>query len=135
MSPPQTRHVDLLHIFDELNNSYFKDNKCCAGIGWRNIRIGKKELTMGICETTERKIRINTVLSDVRVPLWFIEFIVYHEMLHVVVGLEHDEPFLEREREFPHYEEALDFIEDKILAIAEEHRIERAEKRKRNNTP
>lgn len=118
---PETRYVNLLTVFDRLNERYF-DGKCCAGIGWRNIRIGKSPPTLGICETTERIIRINTILSDVRVPYYVLESVVYHEMLHVMLGPEHDDEFLAIDSKFPGYEESERFLSGEFLNIVSEWR-------------
>lgn len=116
------RDINLLEIFDNLNRKYF-DGKCCAGIGWRNIRIGAKHQTLGVCELTERFIRINRVLSDIRVPLKVLEFTVYHEMVHLMVGVKHDDKFLEMERKFEHYDECVKFEQEVLPSILEEWRI------------
>lgn len=115
-----TRDIDLLEIFDRLNETYF-NNEIQGGIGWRNIRIGRKDMTMGVCETTERFIRINTVLRDERVPFWFVEYIVYHEMLHLKLGVKHDAAFTAEEQKFPKFLEALEFIDDHITEIMRDH--------------
>jgi predicted metal-dependent hydrolase len=59
-------------------------------------------------------ISINPILDDLKVPDYFIEYIVYHEMLHVLyppikVGrrrMIHHKNFLDHERAFPLYKEA-----------------------------
>ena len=57
-------------------------------------------------------IKINPILNDREVPDYFIEYIVYHEMLHAVyppirIGPKravHHKKFLEMEKTFPHYD-------------------------------
>jgi hypothetical protein len=60
-------------------------------------------------------IRIHPALDQVFVPRYFVEFIVYHELLHHVIPPVrrngryeiHSPVFRRREREFPAYAEAL----------------------------
>ena len=60
-------------------------------------------------------IRINPALDQPFVPLWFLRYVLYHEMLHSVVPDEmlsrsrrrvHTEEFNRRERKFPDYRRA-----------------------------
>jgi predicted metal-dependent hydrolase len=60
-------------------------------------------------------IRINPVLDIERVPPYFVEFIVYHEMLHAFLGVKnkngrrsvHSKEFRELEKRFSDYEKAM----------------------------
>jgi predicted metal-dependent hydrolase len=64
-------------------------------------------------------IRINPVLDSKRVPRYFLEFIVYHEMLHAAFAVEsgstkqrvHSLEFKRRERLFKNYALALQWEE------------------------
>lgn len=123
--PLLCQDIDLLEVFDRVNTEYFS-GACCAGIAWRNIRLGVKSQTLGVCELTERFIRINTLLSDIRVPEVFVEFIVYHEMLHLMVGRRHDKVFLEMEQKFKHYDSCIQFMEDTLPNIISEWRQARS---------
>lgn len=116
--------IDLLEIFDSINEEYFA-GRCCAGIGFRNSRLGKKTNTLGVCETTERFIRINSVLADDRVPVYVVEYVVYHEMLHLIYGVKHDKRFDREEKKFYMYEEALAFVNGELQDILEEYRVNR----------
>jgi hypothetical protein len=63
----------------------------------------------------EKLIRIHPALDQVFVPRYFVEFIVYHELLHHVIPPVrvngryqiHSPAFRQREREFPAYAEAM----------------------------
>ena len=60
-------------------------------------------------------IRINPVLDSKNVPRYFIEYVVYHEMLHAAERVEscvgrqrvHTKEFKRREKVFKYYEQAL----------------------------
>jgi hypothetical protein len=60
-------------------------------------------------------IRIHPLLDQPFVPRWFLEYVLYHEMLHSVVPEEvdstgrrriHTQEFYRRERAFPRYHRA-----------------------------
>lgn len=84
-------------------------------IGWsERSRKGKfRALTFGTFDKHRCQIRINPILDDPEVPAYFLEFVVYHEMLHAVCPTTmdsrgrcsiHTKEFRERERQFPHYQ-------------------------------
>jgi hypothetical protein len=87
-------------------------------IGWARIRkvSGRfRSLTFGTYDPYRHQIRIHPILDHPEVPLYFLEFIVYHEMLHAVCKSRvaadgrcriHTREFREKERQFPQYEVA-----------------------------
>ena len=81
---------DLLAIFDKLNRKYFQD-RLRAEICWmRQHRAGewaKKDIMLGTCHVETQHIRINPALNHKWVPRWFVESVVYHEMLHLVIPI------------------------------------------------
>jgi hypothetical protein len=86
------RHHDLQAIFEELNGRYFGGG-IRARITWgargRRPR-GRSSIKLGSYVFDDRLIRIHPVLDAVDVPRFFVEWVVYHEMLHEV----HDIPFV-----------------------------------------
>ncbi len=83
-------------------------------IGWskRAHRGRFHSLTFGSYDRVCCQIRINPLLDDPEVPLYFLEFIVYHEMLHAVCPSTvdaagrcsiHTPEFRRKERQFPHF--------------------------------
>lgn len=110
------RH-DLLAIFQQLNETYF-DGAVNALITWgkHGTKTGKRRtIKLGSYSALDRLIRVHPVLDRTWVPRYFVEYVVYHEMLHHVIPssrgvgrrLLHPPEFLEREREFRQYERAL----------------------------
>jgi hypothetical protein len=88
-----------------------------VSIGWSNRRTKSKfrSMTFGTYDKHSRQIRIHPLLDDPDVPLYFLEFIVYHELLHAVcpskMDIEgrcsvHTREFRDRERQFPRFHEA-----------------------------
>ena len=69
---------------------------------------------MGSYSVEDRLIRIHPSLDRPDVPRYFVEWIVFHEMLHQVFDIPkvngrrrfHTPEFLERESQFEHYERA-----------------------------
>ena len=114
----------LLAHFDKINLIHFGGH-LCGGIGWRNFPLGKgKNLTLANCTFSERFNKVNKVLDDSRIPLWYLDFVLYHEMLHLHMG---PQQFSEDGYGYPHsirfqclekshedYDRALKF-EDKTL--------------------
>src|SRR5205823_13113740 len=69
----------------------------------------------GTIQEEDCMIRINPALDQPFVPLWFLRYVWYHEMLHLVVPDDtrsknrrrvHTEEFNRRERQFPDYRRA-----------------------------
>jgi len=106
----------LREVFDRVNGTYFA-GRISAGITWGKNRHRRRarRITLGsYCRATDI-IRINPLLDRKSVPLFFLEFIVYHEMLHADPGFTayngrrrlHTKEFRTRERLFAGYDRAL----------------------------
>jgi hypothetical protein len=113
---PQGRVYTLTDIFDRINTRYF-EGRVTAGITWgRNRSVRRvRRITLGSYCSSANIIRIHPLLDRKSVPLYFVEFIVYHEMLHAdlkVVPQDgrrrlHTKEFRLRERRFAAYAQAL----------------------------
>ncbi|MEZ4401713.1 MAG: hypothetical protein R3B06_16925 [Kofleriaceae bacterium] len=109
-------HHDLRAIFDELNARYF-DDAIDAAITW-GARTGvpkrRTSIKMGSYVVEDRLIRIHRALDRTFVPRFFVEWIVFHEMLHQVHDIKvrngrrefHSREFLAAEARFDRYLEA-----------------------------
>jgi hypothetical protein len=116
--PGEGRHHDLRAIFDKLNTRYFRKALRRYTIVWgRKRRLRPKAyFIFGTIQEEDRMIRIHPLLDASWVPRWFLEFVIYHEMLHSVVPDKYDpkrrrrfvhtSEFLKREQRFPHYSRA-----------------------------
>jgi hypothetical protein len=121
------RYHDLKDIFDRLNARYFSASPLTGyTITWgRRRKLPPKEyFVFGTIQEEDRIIRIHPRLDAFFVPIWFVEYVVYHEMLHSVVPDEpaaggrrcvHTSEFYRRERLFHHYRRARRW-EDENLA-------------------
>lgn len=120
--PPRNFHVrtqgkchDLYTIFERLNREYF-DSRVTSVITWGAGRSRKaaRKRTLGSYCNNSNTIRINPVLDKKTVPDYYVEFVVYHEMLHAAIGIRekdgrrsvHTRAFRERERLFKDYAKA-----------------------------
>lgn len=107
------RFHDLQEIYDDLNQRYF-GGTIDARITWGQ-RIGKPKrrnsIKMGSYSVEDRLVRIHRSLDRAFVPRFFVEWIVYHEMLHQVHDIKlvngrrqfHSREFLRDEAKFEHY--------------------------------
>jgi hypothetical protein len=114
------RHHDLLDLFQNLNERYFGGN-VNALITWGKRSTSKsrsrRTIKLGSYSAVDRLVRVHPALDQRWVPRYFVAYIVYHEMLHHVIpgsrGLGrvnlHPPEFKERERQFRHFERALEW--------------------------
>lgn len=112
---PRGRCFDLLEIFDHLNVRYFQ-GRVEAGITWGRRRCGPprrhRSMKMGSYSVDDRLIRIHAALDRPFVPRFFLESVVFHEMLHQV----HDIPLINGRHafhtaEFRRHEQRFDYHE------------------------
>jgi len=81
---PVGRHHDLSAMFAALNRRYF-GGRIGATITYGPAprrRRARRSIKMGSYSTEARVIRIHPALDQPRVPRYFVEWIVFHEMLH-----------------------------------------------------
>lgn len=107
------KHYDLQEIFDSINQEYF-GGAIEARITWGQ-RTGKlrrrNSIKMGSYSVEEKLIRIHRSLDRQFVPRFFVEWVVYHEMLHQVHDIKvvngrrlfHSREFLRDEAKFAQY--------------------------------
>lgn len=112
-------HHDLLRIVTDLDRRYFGGS---VGLlvtwgkrgGARRAR-PRATIRLGSYSAGERLVRVHPSLDRAWVPRYFVEYVVFHEMLHhVVPGVRrgartmlHPEEFLARERTFRHFHRAI----------------------------
>lgn len=122
------RYFDLQEIFRKLNARYFRYALRDYTITWgRKRKLPPKEyFVFGTIQEEDRIIRIHPLLDAAFVPQWFLEYVVYHEMLHSVVPdqfdrhgrrIVHHEKFNRRERKFPFYQRAKRWEDDNLARL------------------
>lgn len=116
---PKGAVYDLEEIQRDLSARYF-DGQVAVDITWgrpsvsRRRRRARRTIRMGTYFIDERLIRIHPILDQPFVPRYFVEWVVYHEMLHHVIPMPvingrrvyHSKEFRARERLFHDYERA-----------------------------
>jgi len=119
----QGNYHNLAEIYDSLNREYFQEELSCP-ITWGTgkARYAARKRTLGSYSRHANIIRINSSLDRKHVPRYFIEFVVYHEMLHADTdpakkngrNIVHSREFRGREKQFRDYERALKWEREKI---------------------
>ena len=110
-------YFDLQAVFDKLNLEYFDNALAGYTITWgKRRKLPPREyFVFGTIQEEDRIIRIHPLLDAPFVPTWFLEYVIYHEMLHAVTPEETDEngrrkihtaEFYRREAEFYCYRRA-----------------------------
>jgi hypothetical protein len=112
---------DLAAVLSAVSAEYFGGVPGEVLVTWarRTRPSGKKRDTikLGSYSAEERLIRVHPVLDRKWVPRYFVSYIVYHELLHHLIpagtsgkrDTVHPPELLRREREFRHYERALEW--------------------------
>lgn len=116
---PRGAVYDLEEIQHGLSERYFA-GRVRLNITWgrrgksRSKRNARRTIRMGTYFIDEQLIRIHPALDQAFVPRYFVEWVVYHEMLHHVIPMPvvngrriyHSAEFRESERRFADYERA-----------------------------
>jgi hypothetical protein len=113
------RYHDLASIVDRLNNRYFGGALTDVLVAWSRKSSPKgatrTTIKLGTYSATERLVRIHPVLDQRWVPRYFVEYIVFHELLHHLVPpvragritIMHPPQFQRREQAYPLYLRAI----------------------------
>ena len=108
---PVGQHHDLGRIFERLNERYFQqsDQRGHHLRPGARVKGPRKSIKMGSYSADSKVIRIHPALDQPEVPRYFVEWIVFHEMLHHVYRARrgddgrrcvHPPEFMEHERRF-----------------------------------
>jgi hypothetical protein len=118
---------DLRELFDELNELYFAGQATCRITWGRHAGRGRqrRSIKVGSYSLEEHLIRIHPGLDQAWVPRGYLQWVVYHEMLHalhpppVVNGRHcfHTEAFAEAEKRFADFELALAWERRNLAAL------------------
>ncbi len=115
---PVGQHHDLERIYARLNERYF-DSRIDAAITYGpapRVKGPRKSIKMGSYSADSKVIRIHPALDQPVVPRYFVEWIVFHEMLHHVYRTRrgedgrrciHPPELMEHEKQFHDYSRAL----------------------------
>lgn len=116
---------DLKEIYDRLNRKYFS-NGISARITWGRENSGPsrhhRSAKMGTYSVEDRLITIHPALDRQFVPRFFVESVMYHEMLHQVYGAPvvngrrqyHSPAFMAAEKRFDNFHLARQWEQENI---------------------
>jgi predicted metal-dependent hydrolase len=113
---PQGDHHDLGALFDQLNQQYFSSELQRPHIGW-STRNWRRQF--GCFDPGPNQIVLNRRMDRPEVPRFVVEYVLYHEMLHVkhptrrsgCTLLSHSPEFREEEKLFAHFAQARKFLD------------------------
>jgi hypothetical protein len=106
---------ELNEIFDDLNSRFFFGLLARPQMTWSQNHARNM---LGHYDPAHNAIVISRVFDHVRIPSYVVDYIVYHEMLHLKHPVKlrgsrrcvHPKQFQEEEKLFPHLEEAKRFL-------------------------
>ena len=127
LSSAQGRVYNLEKMFARLNRRYFDGELAQPTLSWSQRRT---RTILGHHDGAHETIVISKTLDSAEVPEWFVEFILYHEMLHIkhparlINGRRfyHTKAFRTEEQRFPFYDDAQAWLD----RIARQRRTLRA---------
>ena len=107
--PARGHHHDLEEIFDALNHRFFHGQIPPSRLGWSHH---SSRRVLGHYDSGHGTIIISRKLDSPSVPRYLVEYVVYHEMLHIRFPVErrgqrrvvHSREFREAQKKFPQYE-------------------------------
>ena len=110
---------DLDSIFDDLNLRFFNQLLARPQMTWSP---GRSRYLLGHYDPAHNAIVVSRVLDDIKVPKFVVEYLVYHEMLHLrhPVRLRgnrrciHPQVFVSEEQRFPRLAEAKIFLKKQL---------------------
>jgi hypothetical protein len=121
-------------VFDDLNARYFKGELERPALSWSRQRTRR---VFGHHDGIHRTIIISRTIDSPRVPLFALEYVLYHEMLHIKHPprsngsrrIYHSREFRADERRFENYDRAVEFLQQ--IASTVRRRRSRARRQKR----
>ena len=127
ISSARGTYYDLDKIFSKLNRRYFDSRLEKPTLTWSQR---KTRSILGHHDRVYDTIVISKSLDSTQVPEWFVEFIIYHEMLHIKHAARmingrryyHTAAFRLDERRFSRYDDAQRYLEQ----VARQRRVPRA---------
>ncbi len=109
--PAKGRWYDLEEIFRNLNRRFFRSELPRPRLGWS---LRRSRTLLGHYDSAHGTITISRRLDSPSVPRYVVDYLVFHEMLHMQFPVErrdhrrvvHSPEFRAAEKKFPKFEEA-----------------------------
>lgn len=115
---PRGVYHDLKDIFDGLNQEFFH-RSCESQITWGRAggrkQKRRKSIQLGVYDLELKLIRIHPCLDQSFVPRFYVRWVVFHEMLHEILGIRseggrrkiHPPEFVALEESYPDYAQCM----------------------------
>jgi hypothetical protein len=115
ISGPQGSHYNLEAVFEALNAEYFQGLLARPRLGWSR---GASRNRLGHFDPSHNAIVISRIFDSARVPRLALEYVMFHEMLHLRYPVEHNgakrrvhtRDFHDAEKEFLRLKEAKEIL-------------------------
>lgn len=115
LGSPQGHVYDLETIFEDLNRQFFHGLMARPQMTWSSERARN---LLGHYDPAHNAIVISRIFDHPSVPRYAVEYLVYHEMLHLKYPVKlrgsrrcvHSREFVAEERLFPRFDEAQKFL-------------------------
>lgn len=124
-------YYDLLELYNAIEDEYFPEEELNLNITWFGSKQMKRRsrLTFGLYHQPLRLVKINKMMDSERFPPFFVEYVIFHEMLHHLCPSYYDgsgklsvhtREFKAREKEFKYYGEAKKWLKANTLKLFEQ---------------
>ncbi|MDR3700150.1 MAG: M48 family peptidase [Candidatus Sulfopaludibacter sp.] len=115
ISGPQGAHHNLEDIFERLNERYFDGLLGRPQLGWSR---GTSRRMLGHFDPSHNAIVISRIFDRLETPLLALEYVMFHEMLHLRFPVDHSgmrrcvhtREFKAAEKQFPGFQEAKELL-------------------------
>lgn len=112
---PNGSYFDLDEIFHTINTKFFSNEINKPALRWSKRRAYR---IFGRYDRSKNEIVVSSLLDEKKTPKYVVEYIMYHEMLHIKFGFTykrgrrkiHTGPFKKEEEKFPFYKESIDYL-------------------------
>ena len=115
ISGPQGQQFNLDEVFERLNARYFDGLMGRPQLGWSR---GRSRSMLGHFDPSHNAIIISRILDQKAVPVLALEYVMFHEMLHLRYPVDHagvrrrvhTREFQEAEKKFPQLKDAKELL-------------------------
>jgi hypothetical protein len=115
ISGPQGRHRNLESVFERLNQQFFDGLLAQPQLGWSR---GASRGLLGHFDPSHNAIVISRIFDEPRLPELALEYVMFHEMLHLRYPVDHNgirrrvhtKEFRAAEKKFPKLQEAKELL-------------------------
>ena len=115
LSGPKGAVYDLEELFETLNLEHFYGLMARPALGW-SMRVSR--VTLGHYDPSHHAIIISKLLDSQKAPRIAVEYVMFHEMLHLRFPVDHrgarrcvhTPEFKEAEQQFPRFKEAKEML-------------------------